>query len=240
MSAVLEITDAKRVYRNGRGLQETNLMLNEGEILGLLGANGSGKTTLLKIACALTKPDAGSVTICGVPLSEDPVKALGYVGALIETPAVYPNLSARDNLKVACAYRQLDAKKYVDRLLEIFGLTNYQKDKVRRYSLGMKQRMALALAFLGDKKLILLDEPTNGLDIASKANTKNMIKHACFDLGAAVIISSHLSDELEKLSTRVRILKNGYTAADVPIEQALANGAALEDFYLAVTREGNE
>ena len=236
MTAMIEFSDASRLYRNKRGLNRLNLTVREGEVVGLLGANGSGKTTLLKIAAGLLRPDTGSVRIGGFDVYEDPVKALSGVGALIETPALYGKLSARDNLRVAAKYLGLKSEVKIDRALEWAGLEARAKDKAGKLSLGMRQRLALAIAFLGEKKLLLLDEPTNGLDIESAAGVKELIRKAACENGAAVIVSSHMTAELEKISSRVVVLSEGNVLADAPIHEALREGKGLEEFYISVRR----
>ncbi len=239
MSKVLELIGVSRVFANGRGLHKTTLTADEGEIIGLLGANGSGKTTLMKIACGMTRPDAGEVTVTGESMKDAPEKALASVGALIETPAVYHFLSARDNLYVALDYMGIKNKKLVDEVLLKVGLQKYAKEKAKNFSLGMKQRLGLALAFLDDKKLYLLDEPTNGLDIESAAQIKDIIRASCAESGAAAIVSSHLASEIERLASRVIILHEGEILKDVKMSEATNEGRTLEEYYLAV-RSGAE
>ena len=239
MSEILMLNGVSRVFANGRGLHRTSLTVNEGEIIGLLGANGSGKTTLMKIACGLTRPDAGEVSVMGESMKDAPEKALAFVGALIETPAVYPFLSARDNLYFALDYMGVKDKKLADDMLSQVGLQKYAKEKAKNFSLGMKQRLGLAMAFLGNKKLYLLDEPTNGLDIESAAQIKDVIRESCAKSGAAAIVSSHLASEIERLASRVIILHEGRILKDVKMTEATNEGRTLEEYYLAV-RTGAE
>ncbi len=234
MSEILMLNGVSRVFANGRGLHRTSLTVNEGEIIGLLGANGSGKTTLMKIACGLTRPDAGEVSVMGESMKDAPEKALASIGALIETPAVYPFLSARDNLYFALDYMGVKDKKLADDMLSQVGLQKYAKEKAKNFSLGMKQRLGLAMAFLGNKKLYLLDEPTNGLDIESAAQIKDVIRESCAKSGAAAIVSSHLASEIERLASRVIILHEGRILKDVPMTEATGAGRTLEEYYLAV------
>ena len=236
MTAVLELSGVSRVYRNGRGLKNTSLSMSEGEIVGLLGANGSGKTTLMKIACGLTRPDTGEARVMGESVKDAPEKALASVGALIETPALYPYMNGRDNLLFASDYLGIRGKKAAMEALEKVGLIDFAKDKVKSYSLGMKQRLGLAMAFIGGKKLLLLDEPTNGLDIESAAGVKEAIRAMCCETGAAAIVSSHLAGEIERFATRVIILHDGVVLKDVSIQEVTKDGRTLEDYYLAVRR----
>lgn len=236
MTAVLELNGVSRVYRNGRGLKNTSLSMSEGEIVGLLGANGSGKTTLMKIACGLTRPDTGEARVMGESVKDAPEKALAFVGALIETPALYPFMNGRDNLLCASDYLGIRGKKAAMDVLQKVGLSDFAKDKVKSYSLGMKQRLGLAMAFIGGKKLLLMDEPTNGLDIESAAQIKDAIKTMCCESGAAAIVSSHLASEIERFATRVIILHDGMVLKDVTISEVTKDGRTLEDYYLAVRR----
>lgn len=236
MTAVLELMGVSRVYRNGRGLKNTSLSMSEGEIVGLLGANGSGKTTLMKIACGLTRPDTGEARVMGESVKDAPEKALAFVGALIETPALYPFMNGRDNLLCASDYLGIRGKKAAMDVLQKVGLSDFAKDKVKSYSLGMKQRLGLAMAFIGGKKLLLMDEPTNGLDIESAAQIKDAIKTMCCESGAAAIVSSHLASEIERFAARVIILHDGMVLKDVPISEVTKDGRTLEEYYLAVRR----
>lgn len=239
MNAVLELMGVSRVFPNGRGLKKTTLVINEGEIVGLLGANGSGKTTLMKVACGLMRPDGGEVRVTGISMKNSPEKALASVGALIETPALYSYMTGRENLLFACDYLGVKNKKAVSDALEKVGLAKYAKDKVKNYSLGMKQRLGLAMTFIGEKKLLLLDEPTNGLDIESAARAKEAIRLSCAESGAAAVVSSHLASEIERLAMRVIILHEGEVIKDVPMTEATKDGRTLEEYYLAV-RMGEE
>lgn len=235
MSAVINLTNISRIYRNGRGLHETHLTVNEGEIVGLLGVNGSGKTTLMKIAAGLAQPDSGNASILGYDVYSQPEKALLHVGALIEYPALNLHLSARDNLRVLAKYQGLSNEVMINRVLEWAGLGGrVSKEKVKGYSLGMKQRLALAMVFLGKKKAFFLDEPTNGLDIETAAMVKKTIQEVCRTTGAAAVVSSHLAGEIEKMCTRVVILKDGRVIKDISMEEATKDGRTLEEYYLSV------
>lgn len=236
MTAVLELKGVSRIYRNGRGLKNTDLSISEGEIVGLLGANGSGKTTLMKIACGLTHPDTGEARVMGESVKDAPEKALASVGALIETPALYLYMNGLDNLLTASDYLGIRGKKTAMDALRKVGLSDFAKDKVKSYSLGMKQRLGLAMAFIGGKKLLLMDEPTNGLDIESAAQVKDAIKTMCCETSAAAIVSSHLASEIERFATRVIILHDGVVLKDVSISVVTKDGRTLEDYYLAVRR----
>lgn len=232
MNEILALTDVSRIFRNGRGLKKTSLTVREGEIVGLLGANGSGKSTLMKIASGLTRPDTGEVFVMGENMKNAPEKALGFIGALIEAPALFPYMTARENLRTALDYMGVKDKKAADEMLKGVGLDGYKRDKVKHFSLGMKQRLGLAMAFIGEKKLVLLDEPTNGLDIESASEIKDMIRKSASESGAA-IVSSHLASEIERLATRVVILREGAVLKDVSMAEATKDGRTLEEYYLA-------
>lgn len=239
MSAVIELKNVSRVYRNGRGLHETTLSVNEGEIIGLLGVNGSGKTTLMKIACGMTRPDTGEAYIGGENVYISPEKALKAVGAVIETPALYQHLSALDNLYVTAGYQGIKDRAQIKKALAWIGFDRkIAKEKVKGFSLGMRQRLALAMAFLGEKKALFLDEPTNGLDIESAAKVKDTIASVCRETGASAIVSSHLAGEIERICTRVVILSGGRIIKDVSMEEATQGGRTLEEFYLS-SKEAN-
>ena len=240
MSTIIELKNISRVFSNGRGLHKMSLRVNEGEIIGLLGVNGSGKTTLMKIACGLTLPDTGKSIIEGFDVYASPEKALRHVGALIETPAVNPHLSAKDHLRISARYQMVKNEVYINRALEWAELDGkVAKEKVKGYSLGMKQRLALAIAFLGEKKVFFLDEPTNGLDIETAARVKDTLREVCKTTGAAAIVSSHLAGEIERLCTRIVILKDGNVIMDAGMDEVTKDGRTLEEFYLSCIKEAD-
>lgn len=227
---VLEVENITKEYAKNRGAADVTLTLAEGEILGLLGPNGSGKTTLMKIIVGLVKAQRGFVRIFGFDIKESRAEALSQVGAIIEDPSVIPYLSAYDNLKRAAAFYP-DARD-PDEVLSFVGLLGVKKSAPRTFSLGMRQRLGLALAIIGKPKLLIMDEPTNGLDIEGSIAIRNMIKNSAAHSGAAVLISSHIASDLQQICTRAAIMKNARIRGVESMPQITQNHGTLENYYI--------
>src|SRR5580692_12088400 len=183
-----------------------NLAIPRGSVCGFVGPNGAGKTTTLRMLLGLVRPTAGSGEILGGSL-EDPASYLHKVGALIESPAFYPQLSGRDNLKALTRLGQIPAA-VIDPTLERTGMTARAGDKYRSYSLGMKQRLGIAAALLPDPSLLILDEPTNGLDPAGIVEMRGLIRSLA-DEGMTTFVSSHLLSEIEHICDHVVMIRSG-------------------------------
>lgn len=197
-----------RVFRGGEGVHQLDLEVPEGAIYGFLGPNGAGKTTTIRLLLGLLRPDAGEVWLFGRRLTRADREALGGMGAMVENPSLYPHLSARDNLEVT--RRLIDAP--VARIDEVLGIVNLEQHahrRVREFSLGMRQRLGIALALLNRPRLLILDEPTNGLDPAGIAEMRRFIKRMTQELGLSVFLSSHLLTEVEQLASHVGVIHAG-------------------------------
>ncbi|MEM9257999.1 MAG: ABC transporter ATP-binding protein [Bacteroidota bacterium] len=186
-----------------------NLVLNvpKGAIYGFLGANGAGKSTTIRLLLSLLKPASGDIEMFGLPLPKHRKEILTRVGCLIESPALYPQLSASDNLKIAVTYRQVD-KMRIEEVLELVGLAENANRPTRKFSMGMKQRLGLALALLHDPELLILDEPTNGLDPSGIIEIRQLLLELQA-MGKTIMLSSHLLGELEKIVSHLGILHGG-------------------------------
>ncbi|MGN1115106.1 MAG: ABC transporter ATP-binding protein, partial [Candidatus Ornithomonoglobus sp.] len=160
---MIKLNHLTKLYKNKRGIRNISLEIPDGEILGLLGPNGSGKTTIMKAMLGLVIPDSGTITVNGKELHEDFESIMARTGALIEAPAIYKDMTAYKNLQLMARSRE-DIKD-IDRILRVVHLEQYKNDKAGRFSLGMKQRLGLAAALMGQPELVILDEPVNGLDI---------------------------------------------------------------------------
>jgi ABC-type multidrug transport system ATPase subunit len=213
------------VKRYGQRLAVNNLSLDihRGDIFGFLGPNGAGKTTTIRMILALITPTEGSISILGRDLARERARILPRVGALIETPALYLNMSGRDNLRAVGAVLGGVADKRIDEVLSLVGLSVRQKDRVQTYSLGMKQRLGIAMALLQDPELVILDEPANGLDPAGIVEMRDLMHHLS-DEGKSVLISSHLLSEVQQICTRVAIIARGSLITETTIED-LVRGA---------------
>ena len=238
MTPALEMTRMTKLYSGGRGVRNVSLSLMPGDVCGLLGPNGSGKTTIMKVAAGLIHADDGEVRIFGADILRNYEAAYEKVGCLIEAPALYGHLSALKNLRLAALTRMPRAE--VDdecmRVLRLVHLERYSTDRTSRFSLGMRQRLGVALAMLSGPELLMLDEPANGLDIEGMVEIREIIRELAEKYRRAVLVSSHLASELEKTCTRVVVLHDGEILADVSMEEALSGGASLEDFYLEHVR----
>jgi ABC-type multidrug transport system ATPase subunit len=203
----------------GKRLVVDNLSLNihRGEIFGFLGPNGAGKTTTIRMVFGLITPTAGSVKILEKSIAHHRAEVLPRVGALIEAPALYLYMSGLDNLKaVAATLGGVPAKSY-DAILEVVGLKGREKDRVRTYSLGMKQRLGLAIALLQDPELLILDEPANGLDPAGIVEMRDLMRRLASE-GKTVLTSSHLLAEVQQICSRVAIINFGKLVTETTIE----------------------
>jgi len=209
MEKLLEINKINKHFFKKQVLKDVSFYLNEGEILGFIGPNGAGKTTTIKLILGLQSIDSGSVKICGYNIETDFKKAINNVGAIVENPDLYMYLSGRDNLKmIASLYDNLNKDK-VNELIKLVGLENRIDDKVSKYSLGMRQRLGIAAALINDPKVLILDEPTNGLDPEGIKELRDLLKKLAKEKGLGILISSHNLKELESFCTNICIIKNG-------------------------------
>lgn len=184
------------------------LQVPEGSIYGFLGPNGAGKTTTIKLLLNLLKPDEGQIHIFGQDIKTHRIQILKQIGSLIEQPAIYQHLTGKENLLNRALLLQVPAAR-VDEMLALVHLSNAANKKAGQYSLGMKQRLGIALAMLADPKLLILDEPTNGLDPNGIIEIRELLKKLVAEQGKTVFISSHLLGEIERMATHVGIINNG-------------------------------
>jgi ABC-2 type transport system ATP-binding protein len=210
------------------GVSDVTLTVPRGTIYGLLGANGAGKTTLMRLMLGLLAPQRGEVRCLGQRLDGPSRAVLARVGSLIETPSLYQHLTAREHLSVFCAYTGAPASR-TGEVLETVGLTDAATRVVSRFSLGMKQRLALATALLHDPALLVLDEPTNGLDPVGIVGMRELLIRLCREHGKTVVVSSHLLAEVEKTVTHVAVVHQGRIRFDGPASalSSAAGGGAL-------------
>lgn len=210
---VLSLDNVTMRYGRTTALNAVNLAIPAGAIYGFLGPNGAGKTTAIRCAMGLLTPRSGRVTINGHDLARARSKALASVGAVIETPAIFPNLTGRENLDVTRRLLGL-APGLIDQALDLVDMRAAADRRVGHYSLGMKQRMGLARALLAEPRLLILDEPTNGLDPAGIRDMRALIRALPDRTGATIFMSSHLLSEIEQVATHVGLLKNGHVLFD--------------------------
>jgi ABC-type multidrug transport system ATPase subunit len=208
------IVDTKKLNfsytKTRKDIENLELKVPKGSIYGFLGPNGSGKSTTIRLLLGLLKKQSGTVALFGESFNSNTrLKSLEKVGALIENPSLYEHLNAVENLKIAANYRQNIPSERIDEVLEIVKLSHAKKKKVKAYSLGMKQRLGLAISLLSNPELIILDEPTNGLDPKGIIEMRALIKDLNENYGTTIFISSHLLSEIEKTCTHVGIIREG-------------------------------
>ncbi|WP_434305988.1 ABC transporter ATP-binding protein [Clostridium botulinum] len=209
MENILRTYNLTRKYGTTSVVDNINMNIKKGEIYGFLGRNGAGKTTTLRMIMGLISPTKGEYELFGKKMGDREV--FGRIGAIIETPGFYPNLTARENLDIHRRLMGIPNKEYVDEALEIVGLTNYdiKKKKVKKYSLGMKQRLGVARALLHKPELLILDEPTNGLDPVGIKEMRETLLDLNKKKEITILVSSHILGEIQQLATKIGIIHNG-------------------------------
>jgi ABC-2 type transport system ATP-binding protein len=235
----IEIIGLTKLYNNGRGISELNLTVDEGDIFGFLGPNGAGKTTAMKIMTGLSRPDRGDVKIYGASVLTDYVRAMQHVGCIIETAESYPYLTANENLKLFARYYPGVDQRRIDECLEISGMLKYKNEKSRKFSLGMKQRLGVAAAILSKPKLLILDEPLNGLDVEGMLDMRRLVKRLAEEEGTTFFISSHLIHDVELTCTRIGVVYGGKLVDVEYTSNILSQYASLENYFVSeVDRNG--
>ena len=233
MSNLLETRDLTR--RFGRGAQaqdavrDVSVHLRRGAVYGLLGPNGAGKSTLLKMVCGMLRPTSGQILFDGMPWRRED---LYRIGSLIEEAPLYPNLTARENLRVRTTLLGLPERR-VDEALEVVGLTDTGSKRAGRFSMGMKQRLGIACALLARPELLVLDEPTNGLDPLGIEELRELVRGLAAR-GVTVLVSSHILSEVQQMADAVGIIYGGRLAYEAP----LVEGQDLESLFMDVCRQG--
>lgn len=206
---VLFLDSVSKVIKNKEIVKDMSFSLDAGEVLGFLGPNGAGKSTTLRMIVGLSKPTKGNIEIDGYSIKDNYKKAMSGVGCIIEGPDLYNFMSGQENMKMLASMSINVTAADIKRAVELVGMQNRLKDKVGTYSLGMKQRLGLAQALIHKPKLLILDEPTNGMDPAGINEFRNIIKNLAKVEGIAVLVSSHLISEVELMCDKVVIINNG-------------------------------
>lgn len=210
MQPVIEVTNLSKAYKNLKAVDGLSFTVHAGDVYGFLGQNGAGKSTTIRMLLTLIQPTGGDIRMFGLTLNDHRNKILRNVGAVIEKPDVYKYLSAYNNLKLFARMSGIHpAEKELMTQLDRVGLKDRANDKVHTYSQGMKQRLGIAIALVHNPQLIILDEPTNGLDPQGIADIRNLILHLSHELHKTLLISSHLLSEMEQVATRLLIIDKG-------------------------------
>lgn len=237
---IIETKNLTKTYGDFTAVSEVCLHIPKGQVYGFLGPNGAGKSTTMKMLLGLTKPTSGGFTMDGKQFPEDRTEILKETGSLIEAPAFYGNLTGEENLEILRRILGLP-KSSVSEALEIVGLTQFRKRLAKNYSLGMKQRLGLAGAIIGKPPILILDEPTNGLDPVGIHEIRTLIHSLPERMGCTVLVSSHLLAEIERMADTIGILNHGHLLFEGSLEQLKRNAASLgcptdnlEDMFLAL------
>lgn len=223
MDYILETKSLSKHYGHFKALDGMSIHVPKGAIYGLVGKNGAGKTTLIRLICGLQEPSAGSFTLYGVENRDKNIlKARRRIGAVVETPSVCLGMTAEDNLKMQYRILGLPSFEGIPELLKLVGLENTGKKKVRNFSLGMKQRLGIAIALAGDPDFLVLDEPVNGLDPQGIIEIRELILKLNRERQISVLISSHILDELSRLATHYGFVDSGHMVKEISAKELVA------------------
>ena len=237
---VIETKQLTKQYGTQKSVAELNIHVQRGRIYGLLGRNGAGKTTTMKMLLGLTLPTSGEVAIWGKPLPGNEKKLLPRIGSLIESPGFYPNLTGTENLRIFAALRGLKNQNSIKSALDLVGLPYRDKKLFSQYSLGMKQRLAIALAVMHDPELLILDEPINGLDPIGIAEVRSFIRALCDERGKTILISSHILSEVALLADDIGIIDHGVLLEEESFADLEAKSSKYVRFTVSDTNQAAE
>lgn len=216
---IIETYNLTKQYGSQKSVAALNIHVKKGRIYGLLGRNGAGKTTIMKMLLNLTKPTTGEIKIFGKDICTDHKKILPRIGNLIESPGFYPNLTGTENLRIFAELRGVPQRNAIKDALSLVGLSFKDKKLFAQYSLGMKQRLAIALAVMHDPELLILDEPINGLDPIGIAEVRSFIRELCDTKGKTILISSHILSEISLLADDIGIIDHGILLEEESLEE---------------------
>jgi len=209
METILKLTNITKTYKNKNAVDNVNMTINRGDIYGLIGRNGAGKSTLMRMITSLARPNAGQIELFGQTSKSGLQQGRKRMGAIIERPALYESLTAVQNLEYYQRLKGVPDKKVIEETLKVVGLTDIEKKKVKDFSLGMKQRLGIAIALLNSPDFLILDEPTNGLDPMGVVEIRELIKRLNNEYRITLLISTHVLAELSLVATRYGIIENG-------------------------------
>ena len=234
---ILELKNIDKSFGEKEVLKGVSFTAEGGKAFGLLGRNGAGKTTTMKMLLGLTQPTSGDVTIWGQPLRTNEKKLLPRIGYLIESPGFYPNLTATENLRIFATLRGVPNRNAIKNALDLVGLPYKDKKLFSQYSLGMKQRLAIALAIMHDPELLILDEPINGLDPIGIAEVRSFIRDLCTERGKTILISSHILSEIALLADDIGIIDHGALLEEESLAELEAKSSRHIRFTVSSTTQ---
>jgi len=232
MASVVELKNVSKMIKGRKIIDSLSFNVEEGEVFGFLGPNGAGKTTTIRMIVGLINMSDGDIYICGSSIKKEFEKAVQHVGAIVENPEMYKFLSGYDNLVHYARMTKGVSKAKIKEVVELVGLTDRIQDKVKTYSLGMRQRLGLAQCLLHDPKVLILDEPTNGLDPAGIREIRDHLRMLARDRGMAVIVSSHLLSEMEMMCDRIGIIQQGKLVDVQLVKDFVSNSEKLYEVEL--------
>lgn len=219
MNMVLQTVGLTKQYGTQFTVNDLNVNVEQGKIYGLLGRNGAGKTTAIRMVTGLLQPTSGDVILFGEKMRTPTKQCFRRIGALIESPSFYENLTAKENLKIIADLRGTQSKNSIEKALELVNLENETKKKVKQFSLGMKQRLGIAMAMMHNPEFVILDEPTNGLDPIGIQQIRLLIKKLSAENGVTVLISSHILSEIEQMADKVGIIDKGVLVEELTMDE---------------------
>lgn len=232
MSYILQTNHLCKIIDGKELVTDVNIHVKKGEIYGFLGPNGAGKTTVMKMVTNLWKPTSGTVELFGQTLEPTSYEMLKRMGSIIEFPTFYEHMSGKDNLQLHCEYMGYYNKGSVNETLEMLNLSDAANKPVKRYSLGMKQRLGIARTILCKPELVILDEPTNGLDPAGIKQIRDLFKMLCTEYGITIMISSHLLSEIESIADTVGVINNGRLMKEISIKEITETNTAYVELVV--------
>ncbi len=236
MSYIVQTSHLSKTIDGKNIVTDVNIHVKKGEIYGFLGPNGAGKTTVMKMITNLWKPTAGMVILFGRTLEPSSYEVLERMGSIIEFPAFYEHLTGRENLKLHSEYMGYYNKGSIDEALEMLGLGDAADKPVKRYSLGMKQRLGIGRAILCKPELVILDEPTNGLDPAGMKQIRDLFRMLCTEYGMTFLISSHLLSEIESIADTVGVIHHGKMVKELSMKKIMEMNKAYVELATEDTR----
>lgn len=237
MSYLLQTNHLTKVIGGKELVSDVNIHLKKGEIYGFLGPNGAGKTSVMKMLTNLWKPTEGTIELFGETLQKDSYEVLKRMGSIIEFPVFYERMSGRENLQLHCEYMGYYEKGCVENALELLGLSDAADKPVKKYSLGMKQRLGIARAVLSRPELLILDEPTNGLDPSGMKQIRDLFKMLCKEYGITLMISTHILSEIESIADTVGVISHGKLAEEISMAKIRERNLAYIELAVENTKK---
>lgn len=237
MTYAIEVESLSKSIGNIEILKDITMRVKQGEIYGFLGANGAGKTSLMKAIYRIMIPTSGTVVLLGKKIKNNNNAVFSRIGSIIETPIFYEEFDAHKNLELHCGYMG-SGQENIEEILSLFGLLEVMNKPVKNFSLGMKQRLALARSFLARPELLILDKPINGLDPQGIIETRELLLRINREYHTSIFISSHILDELSKIADTIGVIDKGTMIAEISMSEIKEKGIELETYYLDLLKGG--